>query len=58
MIRVGAENPAFKFRLNLGFPFFPLLVVTKITPLAAREPYTAAEASFKIEIFSISLGSM
>ena len=34
------------------------MVVTKITPLAALEPYIAAEASFKTVIFSILFGSI
>ena len=46
--------PKFVENENLGLPFSPRFVVTNITPLAAREPYTAADASFKTEIFSIS----
>ena len=48
------EIPKFVEKENLGLPFSPRFVVTNITPLAAREPYTAADASFKTEIFSIS----
>ena len=40
-----------------GFPVFPLLVVTTITPFAARAPYTAVEAaSFSTDICSTSSG--
>ena len=39
-------------------PFVPLRVVTKITPLAARTPYTAVVASLSTETDSISLGSI
>ena len=41
-----------------AFPVLPRLVVTRITPLAPRTPNTAvADASFRIEMSSISLGS-
>ena len=45
--------------LILGLPFSPRLVVINMTPFAPRTPYTAvAEASLRIEIDSISLGSI
>src|SRR5688572_3649779 len=40
-----------------GFPVFPRLVVTRITPPADCAPYTAADASFSTDMVSISLGS-
>ena len=40
-----------------ALPAFPFLVVIRITPLAAREPYReAAAASLIIVMFSISAG--
>src|SRR5690606_32575941 len=43
---------------TLACSFLPVLVFTKIIPLAACKPYTAVEtASFRKEIDSISLGS-
>ena len=45
--------------LIVGLPDFPLRVVTRTTPFAPRTPNTAvAEASFRIERFSISFGSI
>ncbi len=44
--------------MTLIFPSFPRLVVIRITPLAALEPYIDAEAaSFRTDMFSISLTS-
>ena len=40
-----------------GAPSLPFFVVTRITPPAAREPYTAADASFSTEIDSTDEGS-
>jgi len=43
--------------LKVACPDFARLVVTNITPAAAREPYIElAAASLRTEIFSISLG--
>ena len=43
--------------LILAFPGLPFLVVIKITPFAARDPYNeVAEASFKTVKLWISLG--
>ena len=41
-----------------GFANVPFLVVTNTTPLAARTPYIAAEPSLRIDILSISDGSI
>ena len=50
-----SEKPQSAFNETEGFPVFPCLVVIRITPLAAREPYKeAAAASFITVIFSIS----
>ena len=46
------------FSVIVGLPSLPRLVVTRITPLPARAPYTAAEASLSTEIDSISFASM
>ena len=51
--------PYFTFASTCVFPFLPLLVVSKITPLAALEPYRAvAVASFNTVVDSMSEGSI
>lgn len=51
------EIPVRKERLSCGFPSFPFLVVTKITPLAPSAPYIeVAEASLRTVMDSISSG--
>ena len=51
------SNVSFTLTFTFIGPLTPFLVVTIITPLAAREPYiAAAEASFKIWIDSTSAG--
>ncbi len=51
------ETPYLARTVNLLRPSLPDLVVTRITPLAARDPYTAAAAaSFNIVMLSISFG--
>ena len=53
----GLLDPFCAEKLILAFPIAPFLVVIKITPLAAREPYKeVAEASFKMVKLWMSLG--
>src|SRR5690606_33279307 len=54
--RVGCPIPTFKSYESVGLPDLPCLVVIKITPLPAREPYIAAEASFNTDTLSTSFG--
>ena len=44
-------------KVTVGLPSSPLLVVTRMTPLAARAPYIACEAaSFNISMLDTSSG--
>ncbi|MNY42012.1 hypothetical protein D3C86_1768690 [compost metagenome] len=53
----GDVSPVLPVKLITFFPAVPFLVVTKITPYAALDPYIAdADASFNTEMLSISLG--
>ena len=54
---VGADIDVSKRAETFTFPSFPSLVVTRMTPLAPREPYNAEPvASFIIEKLAISSG--
>ena len=49
------RTPEYILKLYLGLATLPLLVVTRITPPAAREPYNEADAaSFSTSIDSTS----
>src|SRR5690606_36697177 len=55
---VGECIPVSNWYSNEAVPSLACLVVTRITPLAAREPYMDAEAaSLRTVTFSISLGA-
>src|SRR5690606_37618125 len=54
--KVADCHPVLMFRLTTARSPPPRLVVTKITPLAARDPYSEAdEASFSTDMLAISL---
>ena len=58
--RVGWLKPWLMFSVSSGgctAPLRPRLVVTRMTPLAARDPYMAAVASFRTLMLSMSRAS-
>ena len=56
-VHIGEFKPCSTLIENLGAPFEPVFVVTRITPFAPFAPYTAvADASFRTEMLAMSVG--